>query len=184
MSWKVKCQCDKDHRVKDNNELGIENPHCGQQQKHQSWTNVDFEFVTAEQMCADASIVTFVFDDSQKVEVVKQFLCHWSPVFNAMLSTKEASQKSSENEINLPGKSAKPFELLVYFCYTGKLTSETYETDEMVDLFVYANEYQITKLVDKLKPMLVVSFPSNLSLLTALLLILIKCRTKCVSIQF
>ena len=158
MSWKVKCQCDKDHRVKDNNELGIENPHCGQQQKHQSWTNVDFEFVTAEQMCADASIVTFVFDDSQKVEVVKQFLCHWSPVFNAMLSSNSSWKESTESEIKLPGKQAKIFEILVCFCYTKTIPDTEYSTEELINLFCCAHEYQITKLIEDMKIKLVVSF--------------------------
>ena len=154
MSPKGECQCGYVHAT---NELQTENPHCGQQQ-HQSWTNVDFEFVTAEHICDDESIVTFVFDDSQKVEVVKQFLCHWSPVFNAMLSSNSGWKESTESVIKLRGKQAKMFEILVSFCYTGTIPDREYSTVELINLFCCANEYQITKLIENLKERLVVSF--------------------------
>ena len=129
-----------------------------QRRHHQSWTNVNFEFVTGEHICDDESIVTFVFDDSQKVEVVKQFLCHWSPVFNAMLSSKNGWKESTESVIKLPGKQAKIFEILVSFCYTGTIPDTEYSTEELINLFCCAHEYQITKLIEDMKIKLVVSF--------------------------
>ena len=159
MSSKGECHTGYVHAI---NELGIENPHCGQQQ-HQSWTNV--KLVTGEHICDDESIVTFVFDDSQKVEVVKQFLCHWSPVFNTMLSSKNGWKESRESEIKLPGKMAKIFKMVVCFCYTGTIPGD-YSTEELINLFCDANEYQITGLIVYLKDRLVVSFPFRTLLFT------------------
>ena len=92
------------------------------------------------------------------MEVIKQFLCHWSPVFNAMFSSNNGWKESSESEIKLPGKLAIIFEILVCFCYTKTIPDTKYSTEELIHLLFDANEYQITNLTVAAKNRLVVSF--------------------------